>query len=418
MSKEVKFKKIINDPLYGFVSVQNPLVLDIIKHKSFQRLRRIRQLGLTEYVYPGAVHTRFHHAIGSMHLMQLALDLLLSKDIVISAEEYEATLVAILLHDVGHGPLSHTLEGSLLNNVRHEELSLMVMEKLNKELHGKLSMAIDVFTGEYRRPFLNQLVSGHFDIDRMDYLKRDSFYTAVSEGNIGIMRLIQMLNVVSDELVIEEKGVNNIESFLMARRFMYWQVYLHKTTVAAEKMIELVLQRATFLLNNQELKATPAGLLPFLKKKITISDFDDKLLEIFLDLDDFDIWNSLKIWAAEKDHILSYLCRSILNRNLFRIVMSNSPLKKEMIDSVKVEISRKFMLGENDAEYLYSTGSIYNTAYGNETKPIQIFTSKGVFPLEEVSDLKHISELGKIVKKYYLSYPKDVSLSHLKWAQF
>jgi len=410
LPKSSDHKRIINDPVYGFITIQDNLIYELINHKSFQRLRRIKQLGLTDFVYPSAVHTRFHHALGSMHLMNLVLSDLESRNVRISTEEYQAALIAILLHDIGHGPLSHTLENSLLKNVDHEDLSLLVMKKMNDEFNGKLDLAIEIFCGKYNRPFFHQLVSGQLDLDRMDYLKRDSFYTGVSEGNIGISRLLQMLNVVSDELVIDEKGVHNIESFLIARRFMYWQVYLHKTTVAAEKMMASILLRATELTIKGELEVIPSNLRPFIERKISLEDFDDRIVESFLAIDDTDIWSALKSWTNSNDKTLSFLSNSVIDRNLFRLEFSPEAWPEKQINLIKDKISDTYQLKSELVDYYFSSGILYNALYARDNAAIKIQTSRGILPLEEVSDLPHLNELGKIVKKYYLCYPKNVSL--------
>lgn len=404
-------KKIINDPVFGFITIDSQLVLQLINHPDLQRLRRIKQLGLTEYVYPSAVHTRFHHALGATHLMTQALDTLRSKGIKISDDEYESAQAAILLHDIGHGPLSHTLESTLMNKVDHELVSLLIMKKLNKEFDGKLDLAIQIFSGDYERNFFHQLVSGHIDMDRMDYLKRDSFYTGVSEGNIGISRIIKMLNVVDDNLVVEEKGLFNIENFLMARRFMYWQVYLHKTTVAAEKMISNLFARGRELMQNGNHIPVSDNLRPFLETDISIDQFHDNadLLNTFISIDDSDVWSTIKGWAAADDKILSQLSQWILDRKLFQTNVSIEPYKKDYLDEVIQKIAVQFNLDNESAKYFYSEGIVYNSTYSRHGS-ISILTKDGPVLLENISDIPSISEMGKILKKYYLCYPKNVSL--------
>ena len=405
-------KKIINDPVLGFISINSDLILKLIDHPYLQRLRRIKQLGLTEFVYPSAVHTRFHHALGSMHLMGLTLDSLRSKGIKITDSEYEAALIAILLHDIGHGPLSHTLEHSLLEGVEHEMITILIMQKLDSEFGGKLKLAIRIFKGEYERIFFHQLVAGHFDIDRMDYLKRDSFYTGVSEGNVGVIRIIHMLNVQDDALVVDEKGIYNIENFLIARRFMYWQVYLHKTTVAAEKIMENLLARARSLFKDDSSLFAPVALKPFLSKKISSKDFqeDNSVLMNFLNLDDSDIWEALKNWKSSSDKILSDLSIRILNRNLFSIEMSGVPFETDQIENILKKISEFYEISKEDSCYYLSHGILFNSAYGGHYGPIQVLTKNGLIHLEDLSEVPAISELSKIVRKYYLCYPKNVSL--------
>lgn len=405
-------KKIINDPVLGFITINSDLILKLIDHPYLQRLRRIKQLGLTEFVYPSAVHTRFHHALGAMHLMELALNSLRSKGIKITDDEYEAALTAILLHDIGHGPLSHTLEYSLTERVEHEMITVLIMQKLDQEFGGRLKLPIRIFKGDYERNFFHQLVAGHFDIDRMDYLKRDSFYTGVSEGNVGVIRIINMLNVVDNELVVDEKGIYNIENFLIARRFMYWQVYLHKTTVAAEKMMENLFARARFLLKSNSALVVPPALKPFLVKRISANDFqkDNLVLENFLNLDDSDIWEALKNWKSSSDKILSDLSNWILNRRLFTIEMSGAPFDAALIDNAQKKISEVFEIDNPATQYYFSHGLLFNSAYGGHYGPIKVLTKKGLILLEDLSEVPAISELSKIVRKYYLCYPKNVSL--------
>ena len=323
-------KKIINDPLYGFISLNCGLLSDLIEHPYFQRLRYIKQLGLTDLVYPGALHTRFQHALGAMHLMGRVLEDLRTKAVEISPEEAEAAQVAVLLHDVGHGPFSHALEETLLPGMKHESLSYLFMKQLNREYGGALDLALRIFQNTYPRKFFHQLINSQLDMDRLDYLKRDSFFTGVTEGSIGVDRIITMLGVVDDQLVVDEKGIYSIESFLHARRLMYWQVYLHKTSVSAERMIVNIIKRAQYLFLSGEKLPGSDPLKTFLKNKYTIKDFRDKpsLVKAFGQLDDNDIWGGIKSWRSHGDPILSQLCEMLLARNLFQIQLTTEPIKK------------------------------------------------------------------------------------------
>ncbi len=406
-------KKIFNDPVYGFITIQSDLIFDIIEHPYFQKLRRIKQVGLTDFVYPGAHHTRFHHAIGAMHLMSVTLDNLRSKGHSINEEEYEASLIAILLHDIGHGPFSHTLEKSLLNATLHEELSLIIMKYFNQIFEGKLNLALKVFTGQYHRQFFHQLVSSQLDIDRLDYLSRDSFFTGVSEGTIGAERIIKMMDVYDDQIVIEEKGIYSVENFLSARRLMYWQVYLHKTSISAEKMLLKIIMRAKKIIRERDnLFATPA-LKIFLLNDIKTEDFVDNpsYLEAFCQLDDYDIWASLKLWALDQDPILSQLTLWFMNRKLFKVKLSNKEFDKKMISKLKNSICTQFNLPKNSSKYFMDTGFLTNAAYISEGQSINILTKKGeLIDVAKASDLPNIKAMSKIVKKYYLCWPKNVNL--------
>jgi HD superfamily phosphohydrolase len=407
-------KKIINDPVYGFIEIKNDLIFDLIEHPYFQRLRRIKQLGLTDLVYPGALHTRFHHALGAMHLMDQALSGIAGKGIAISDKEAEAAKIAILLHDVGHSPFSHALEYSILFNVRHEYISELVMEKLNVEFKGKLSMAIEMFKNTYPRRFFHQLISSQLDMDRMDYLNRDCFFTGVHEGTIGAERLIKMLNVANDELVIDQKGIYSVENFLTARRLMYWQVYLHKTTICAEKMTVQIIDRVRHLLKNKIPVSCPESLNYFLSKELTIKDFTSKKegLDHFMNLDDHDIWFSIKQWVNHSDKVLSTLCKMLVTRKLFSIQLSNKVIPQaERVKAKKVTM-KQFGLKEADLKYFILSGTVSNEAYiHNNHKEIKILTKdKKLVNLVSASDLPNIKALGKIVKKHYLCFPKIVSL--------
>lgn len=406
-------KKIINDPVYGFITIPGDLIFDIIQHPYFQRLRRIKQLGLSDFVYPGALHTRFHHALGAMHLMSITLDNLRSKDNEISPEEYEASLIAILLHDIGHGPFSHTLEYCLMNNVSHEQLSLLLINYLNQHMGGKLDLALRLFRGEYHRPFFHQLVASQLDIDRLDYLRRDSFFTGVSEGTIGADRIIKMLDVHNEKLVVEEKGIYSIENFLSARRLMYWQVYLHKTSVAAEKMLVKLITRAKWLVRHGiSLKATPAFSI-FLERDVSIEDLkeDPELLNVFASLDDYDVWGSIKFWVSHEDKVLSMLAAMLLQRKLFRVRLSNQETTPEEYYKLRERIQRTLSLTDEESDYFISQGSISNKAYIAEGESINVLMKSGeLLDVAAASDLPNIKAMSKIVKKYYLCWPKSVSL--------
>ncbi len=406
-------KKIFNDPVYGFITIKSDLIFDIIQHPIFQRLRRIKQLGLTELIYPGAHHTRFHHAIGAMHLMTRALDTLRSKNIEISDDEYEQAQIAVLLHDLGHGPFSHALEFSLLKGIQHESLSYLLMKRLNKDFNGGLDVALKIFQNTYSKLFLHQLVSSQLDVDRLDYLKRDSFFTGVSEGNIGLERILSMLNVVKGNIVVEEKGIYSIENFINARRLMYWQVYLHKTSVSAEKMlINLILRAKDLAISGQEVFGTKA-LLTFLYNEKSLDDFqdDDNLIDLYGELDDHDIWGAIKVWQHSEDKILSQLSRKLLNRELFKIKLTNEPLSKQVIENLRNEVAEKYNVQRSEARYFFAYGEVTNKAYIPENSSIDILTKKGkLINIADAADLPNIKAISKIVKKYYLCYPKNVSL--------
>ena len=405
-------KKILNDPVYGFITIPNDLVFDIIEHPYFQRLRRIKQLGLTDLVYPGAHHTRFHHAIGATYLMQKTLDTLRSKGVMIFDAEYEAALVAILLHDVGHGPFSHTLEFSLFKGVHHEQISLWIFDRLNKEFGGRLELAKQIFTGKYHRKFLHQLVSSQLDVDRLDYLKRDSFFTGVYEGTIGAERIIKMLNVHNDELVVEEKGIYSIENFVSARRLMYWQVYLHKTSVAAEAMLISLIKRAKKLTQaGKSIPATPA-LRIFLERDITRQEFldDPDLLGIFTMMDDTDIWGSIKMWQSHDDPVLSTLSHDLLTRKLFTIKLSNDKFDGSVIDRIQQLIVDQGF-NQSESKYFIQRDSISNSAYIPKGGSINIMMKNGeIIDVAQASDLPNIKVMSKIVKKYYLCFPRSLKV--------
>ena len=330
-------KKILNDPVYGFITIPTDLLFDLVEHPFFQRLRRIKQLGLSEYVYPGALHTRFHHALGAMHLMGQATQTLQSKGHYLSEDECEAAQVAILLHDIGHGPFSHVLECCLLDNVHREKISLLFMHELNRQFDGRLTMAISMFEGTYERPFFHQLISSQLDMDRMDYLNRDGYYTGVAEGAIGAERIIKMLDLVDDQLVVEAKGILSVENFLNARRLMYWQVYLHKTSICCESMLIQILRRARFLIRQGEPVFAPPAFLLFLRESVTLDAFlgSPIYLEAFNQLDDYDIWGCIKQWVLHNDFVLSTLCRMLLDRRLFKIMLSTEPFAGELLQELE-----------------------------------------------------------------------------------
>ncbi len=402
-------RKIINDPLYGFITIPDELMFDIIEHPYFQRLRRIKQLGLTAMVYPGALHTRFHHALGAMHLMKQAVETLRIKGVKISDDEATGALLAILLHDVGHGPFSHALENCLVYEMSHEAISLLFLQRLNKEFGGKLSLAIDIFSGNYPVKFLHQLVSGQLDVDRLDYLMRDSFFTGVSEGVISTDRIIKMLNVLDLELAVEEKGIYSIEKFIVARRLMYWQVYFHKTVLAAEYTLINVLRRAKLLSENgAKLFASPA-LEFFLSRHITATDFrtDVQVLELFSKLDDFDIFSAIKVWTDHPDRVLSELSKALVYRTLPKVVLQSEPFPDEYVEEMKQQLKQQMNLSYSELEYFVFTGSIANDAYIPFRDKINIVDKYGkINDITVASDQLNIAVLSKTVTKYFICYPK------------
>lgn len=399
--------KILNDPIYGLVSIPNSLIFDIIEHRYFQRLRRVTQMGLTNLVYPGANHTRFHHAIGCMHLMQKAIQILRTKNVAISEDEATALSIAILLHDIGHGAFSHALEYSIVNGITHEEISLKFMKKLNEEFDGQLSLAIKIFEGKYKRKFFSQLISSQLDVDRLDYLKRDSFYTGVTEGNISSDRLITMMNVKDDELVIERKGIYSVEKFLIARRLMYWQVYLHKTSLSAETLLVKVLQRAKELAKQGIELASTESLKYFLYKTITEENFNDEALEVFSRLDDYDVFTSIKQWCFHEDFVLSRLSKMIIERKLFGIELQDKPFSEKKINKLKSQLKEAFDIPEEYIDYFIFLDTASNQAYNIE-KPIKILNKKGkVKDIVKASDHLNLKSLSKPVVKYYCCYPKN-----------
>jgi uncharacterized protein len=400
-------KKIINDPVYGFVNLPFELIYDLIEHSWFQRLRRIKQLGLSYLVYPGAQHTRFQHVIGAMSLTFQAVEILKSKGIEITHHESESVCAAILLHDMGHGPFSHTLEGLIIKDVPHEAISLRFMELLNEQFDGKLTTAIEIFSNKYKKKFLHQLVSSQLDMDRLDYLRRDSFYTGVQEGSIGHDRIINMLNVVNDELVIEEKGIYSVEKFLIARRLMYWQVYLHKTVVAAEQLLIKIIQRAQYLASqNETLFATPA-LHYFLYNKIGKDEFykNNEAFDNYCLLDDDDIFTSIKVWCNHKDNILSTLCNMLRNRKLPKVVLQNAPFEKTTVESYKFMAADNLDITMEEADYFVYTDSVQNKAYSANNFHINILFKNGqVQDIADASDQYNIDSLTKLVTKYFMCF--------------
>jgi HD superfamily phosphohydrolase len=403
-------KKIFNDPVYGFITVPGDLIFDVIEHPYFQRLRRIKQLGLTDYVYPGALHTRFHHALGALHLMQQALGHLRLKGHEVSEAEFEGACLAILLHDVGHGPFSHALEFSLLKDIPHERLSLLLMEAIDKDMGGALQLAIQMFKNTYHRTFFHQLISSQLDIDRLDYLNRDSFFTGVSEGTIGADRIIKLLEIKDDHLVVEEKGIYSIENFLNARRLMYWQVYLHKASVSAECMLIGLINRAKHLAMSGEPLYASRALQTFLSRDCSLADFEQNpdFIHDFAQLDDYDVWGAIKLWQDYPDKILRNLSRGLLQRKLFKIKVHNGIFMGDEVKKWKKEVQDKFHLTKSELPYFFYQGSLSNAAYLS-TRRIHILTKKGeVVDIASAADLPNIQALTKIVKKSYVCFPKQL----------
>jgi HD superfamily phosphohydrolase len=403
-------RRVINDPVFGFINIPNEFIYDIIQHPYLQRLNRIRQLGVTSFVYPGAQHTRFHHSIGAMYLMNEALKNLKEKGHNISNEEYNGALAAILLHDVGHGPFSHILEYTLVKNIRHEEISLLLMQQLNEEWNGKLQTAIAIFTDTYPKHFLHQLVSGQLDVDRLDYLRRDSFFTGVNEGNIGSARIIKMMDVRNDHLVIDSKGIYSIENFLLSRRLMYWQVYLHKTAVAAEKMLINTLTRAKELATQGEKLFASPSLSYFLGKNVTLADFQNngEALHYFVDLDDNDIWSALKVWTSHPDKVLSLLSNGMVNRKLFKIEITAKKQQASKAEEFVKKYEHKYNLSEHEARYLISHDEITTNTYSEEEESIDILYNDGsIKDISLASDMLNPELLSKKIGKYYFAYLRD-----------
>ena len=401
---------IFNDPIYGFISTPNKDVRKLIEHPYFQRLRRIKQLGLTHLVYPGAYHTRFQHAMGAMHLMGLAIEVLRGKDIKISDEEAKGVYIAILLHDIGHGPFSHTLESSIVHGVTHEDLSEMFMDRLNVEFDGKLDMAIQIFKNKHKKKFLHQLVSSQLDMDRLDYLKRDSFFSGVLEGVVSSDRIIKMLNVKNGMLVVDVKGIYSVEKFLISRSLMYWQVYLHKTVIAAEFLLIKILKRAKYLAQKKEdVFGTPA-LLYFLRQKVNRVKFEEEneTLERFSKIDDYDIFSAIKVWTEHTDLILSDLCQKMVNRKLFKVEIKDRPFSKVRIEQIKAKVIAKLGIERKDVSYFVFTESIRNSAYDPKEDKINILYKDGsLLDIAKASDQMNVSVLSRTIKKHVLCFPKD-----------
>jgi hypothetical protein len=404
-------KKIFNDPIYGFVSIPDELHFDIIEHPYFQRLRRIKQVSMTNMVYPGANHTRFAHSLGTMHLMRRAIQLLRGKGYEITDEELEAASLAILLHDSGHGPFSHTLENSIVQGVSHEELSLMVMQKFNAIHSGCLDRAIQMFKEEYEKGFISKLISSQLDVDRIDYLKRDSFFTGVAEGSVNAERLLEMMEVVSNELAIEAKGIYSVESFLVARRIMYWQVYMHKAVLSAEYMLRNILKRAKMLSQERDLFATPA-LTFFLKNQNPFkTDDPDFVLDKFCQLDDYDVMTAVKAWCDDEDRVLSELCRRLTDRHLFRIEMREGEFEQEYTDNLRQKIAQLYNWSLEEADFMLLQGVSSNHAYHPKKPAINILYKDGTMKdISEASDQLNISVLKQPVVKHFICYPKELVL--------
>ncbi|MFV0545648.1 MAG: HD domain-containing protein [Bacteroides sp.] len=402
-------RKIINDPVFGFINIPKGLLFDLVQHPLLQRLTRIKQVGVSSVVYPGAQHTRFQHSLGAFHLMSEAIKHLTAKGHFIFDSEAEAVQAAILLHDIGHGPFSHVLEDTLVKGISHEEISLLLMQQINQEMNGKLNLAIQIFKDDYPKRFLHQLVSGQLDMDRLDYLRRDSFYTGVTEGNIGSARIIKMLDIKDDHLVVESKGIYSIENFLMARRLMYWQVYLHKTSIAYEQMLINTLLRAKELaLNGVELFASPC-LKYFLYQNIDRNAFykDPKCLKHFIELDDNDIWTALKVWSKHPDPILSILSSGMVNRHIFKVETSTEATKPSRKEELIQQISRELNLSRAESEYLVSTPSTEKNMYDPADDSIDILYKDGsVKNIAEASDMLDLSLLSHKVKKDYICYQR------------
>lgn len=415
MAYKTNKRKIINDPVYGFISIPGDLIYDIIEHPWFQRLRNIKQLGLTSFVYPGANHSRFQHGLGALYLMDTAIRTLKSKGVNISAEEEEAVLIAILLHDIGHGPFSHALETSLINGIKHEDLSLLLMEKLNEAFNGRLDLATGIFKGSYTRKFLHELIAGQMDMDRLDYLRRDSFFTGVIEGSVGSDRIIRMLNVVNDSLVIDEKGIYSLEKFLIARRLMYWQVYMHKTVLSSESLLVKVLKRAKELaMQGADLFATPA-LRFFLYNNIGPEELGDSgvfspglIASNFTRLDDTDILVSAKYWADHNDPVLSDLSARLMTRRLLAVELQNVPFSDARIDELKEQVIKNIKINREMADYYVFTNSISNLAYAPDAPEVMILLKNGsIADITTVSDIFDHRLLSERITKYFLCYPKE-----------
>lgn len=406
MNKRNKLK-IINDPVYGFITIPSELIFDLIEHPYFQRLRRISQMGMSYLVYPGAHHTRFHHALGCVHLMRKAVSILRFKGTEISSQEEEALLVAILLHDIGHGPFSHAMEHSIIEGVSHETISLKFMQSLNDIFEGRLDLAIQIFTKKHPKKYLQQLLASQLDIDRLDYLKRDSFFTGVAEGNINSERIITMMNVADNELVIEEKGIYSVEKFLVARRLMYWQVYLHKTGLVAEQLLIKIFKRAKYLKNNLVAIESSENLDFFLKKNVSESQLNSEVLNTFSKLDDYDVISAIKKWTTHEDFVLSNLCSMLIDRNLLKIKLKSKPFNKNKIAEKVEKVRKVYQISEEEASYFVFTGKTSNTAYHAKEEQIKILYKNGkTKDVAKASDQFNLKALSQPVVKYYICYPK------------
>lgn len=402
-------QKVINDPVHGFIAINDALIYKIIEHPFFQRLRRIKQLGLTDFVYPGANHTRFHHAIGAYHLMRKALHTLKMKGAEINEEEERGAQIAILLHDIGHGPFSHTLEHTLIHEVSHEDISLMFMRELNKEFEGALDVAIQIFTDKHPKQFLHQLVSGQLDVDRLDYLTRDSFFTGVSEGVINYNRLIDMMDVVDNALVVEAKGIYSVEKFLISRRIMYWQVYLHKTVICAEEMLIKLVKRAQFLASQGKEISCSNSLRYFIERSVGADDFksDVQTLNQYSSLDDIDIMSAVKLWMDNEDKILAHLAKSLMNRELFKIKLQDEDFGEAEIQKLEQKIMDRFGVSKDEVDYLLIHHKITSYLYNPQHAMIKILLKNGhVQDFAEASDQWSSLAMQKAVTKHYCCYPK------------
>lgn len=401
--------KIINDPVYGFISIKTPLIFDVIEHPYFQRLRYIKQLGMAHLVYPGALHTRFHHALGAMHLMQLAIEHLQNKGHQITNKECEAACIAILLHDIGHGPFSHALEHSIVKGISHEDIGKLIISKINKDFNNKLTLALQIFNNQYHKKFLYQLISGQLDLDRLDYLNRDSFFSGVTEGMVSSDRIIKLLNIKNENIVVEEKGIYSVEKFLIARRLMYWQVYLHKTVIAAEHLLVKILARARELANTGTLLFTTPFFKHFLYNNISIKDFylDTQHLKNFVKLDDNDVMACIKAWCNHTDLVLSTLCTYLVNRKLYKVEITVQKPNIAKINTIKKKITKKLKIKENDLSYFIFTDTINNIAYNTAQGNINILMKNGELQdITRASDYSNLEALSKSVNKNILCYTK------------
>ncbi|MBP7274414.1 MAG: HD domain-containing protein [Saprospiraceae bacterium] len=398
-------KKIFNDPVYGFITLPYPIIFDIIEHPFFQRLRRISQTGFTQYVYPGATHSRFNHALGALHLMTQAIETLRSKGIQITEDEAEAACIAILMHDIGHGPFSHALENILIN-IHHEELSLWFMEAINEELNGRLQLAISIFKNEYHKKFLHQLVSGQLDLDRMDYLNRDSFFTGVSEGIIGYDRIIKMLTVVDNQIVVEEKGIYSIENFLIARRLMYWQAYLHKTSIVAEKMLVNFILRLKQMIKLEGQQYIPDALLFFLTLPEIHQYNREYIIQQYAMLDDYDIYTVLKQWQKFDDNVSKFLSNGLINRKLLKININTQPVKEEVFQQILIQTAKQFGWAIEATKFVVFSGSESNLAYKRKVDEIKILQKSGKTAM--MSELSEHAIPSKTITKYFLCHPKSI----------